>query len=500
MSQDPLDRLRRQNPVQGPMAELPIDTVLNRIAESEGSEERGRSASSNEPARAWRPFVRITPGRLAGSLTGLAAAAVVALSATLGTVASVADQTPARGAMLTIAEVAPFTGTDGALGAEYQVACEGAATAIDQAGGVLGHALNCKAVDTRGDPADAVESVREMYAGTPDLAFVIGCTSDEADSVVPLFNANRTVSFCMTGQSEFDHLKLPYFYRLVPPDRTESYAMTAIAQNHHYTRVALAFGNDTGSQTFVGPAVAAIQDAGMKVVDNELLDLSATNFLPEAESLVASKPQVILTEALGHTEATFLREVKQLNGGKMIPVIGTAATVLPNWFKSASAAIGSRVLAGNYLADNFYTQTRGPAFRAFKTALYDARKLTKIGDFSTYLTAPGAVHLYDGINLAALAMLEARSVKSSVWAPYVKRICNGVPGSKLVTSFAQGAAAIKHGTPIRYVGPGGAESFDAYHNAAAAFQVDSYTATGSVKVVGTLPAREMRWLGLTATG
>ena len=27
------------------------------------------------------------------------------------------------------------------------------------------------------------------------------------------------------------------------------------------------------------------------------------------------------------------------------------------------------------------------------------------GDFTTYFTAPGAVHLYDGMNLAALAMV-----------------------------------------------------------------------------------------------
>ena len=31
------------------------------------------------------------------------------------------------------------------------------------------------------------------------------------------------------------------------------------------------------------------------------------------------------------------------------------------------------------------------------------------GDFTTYLSAPGGVHLYDGINLAALAMLMAKS-------------------------------------------------------------------------------------------
>src|SRR5581483_10576662 len=167
------------------------------------------------------------------------------------------------GAVLTVADVAPFTGPDAALGPTYLVSCDAATNAINAAGGVLGHKLKCKAVDTRGDPADAVPAVRQMYASTSNLALVIGCTSDEAASVVPIFTASKTVSFCMTGQSGFDHVKFPYFYRLVPPDLSESYAMIWIAHNlRHYQRIALAFGNDIGSQTFIAPAIAAIKTAG----------------------------------------------------------------------------------------------------------------------------------------------------------------------------------------------------------------------------------------------
>ena len=48
--------------------------------------------------------------------------------------------------------------------------------------------LTCKSVDTRGDPADAVPAVNQMFASTPSLALVIGCTSDEAASVAPIIN------------------------------------------------------------------------------------------------------------------------------------------------------------------------------------------------------------------------------------------------------------------------------------------------------------------------
>ena len=401
------------------------------------------------------------------------------------------------GSTLQIADVAPFTGTDAALGPTYLVSCDAATNAINAAGGVLGHKLACKAVDTRGDPADAVPAVRQMYASTSNLGLVIGCTSDEAASVVPIFGANKTVSFCMTGQSEFDSVKFPYFYRLVPPDLSESYAMVLMARQKGYKRIALAFGNDIGSQTFVKPAIAAIQKAGMTLVSNETLDLSATTFRTEAAKIVASKPDVILTEALGPTEASFLTEVKQLNGGKPIPIIGTSATISPDWFKSVSAALGASNLATNFSADNLVTETSGPAFQAFSKAIFAEKgKVGSTGDFSTYLTAPGAVHLYDGINLAALAMLESKSTSASVFKADIEKIGNGVPGATPVYSFAQGAAAIKAGKPIRYLGPGGPTSFDAYHDSTGIFQIDQYTPNGTVKVVANLSTSALRALGL----
>ena len=401
------------------------------------------------------------------------------------------------GSTLTVADVAPFTGPDAALGPTYLVSCDAATSAINAAGGVLGHKLGCKSVDTRGDPADAVPAVRQMYASSSP-ALVIGCTSDEAASVVPIFTANKTVSFCMTGQSEFDHVMFPYFYRLVPPDLSESYAMIWIANTmRHYKRIALAFGNDIGSQTFIQPAIAAIKAAGGTLVANQTLDLSSTTFRTEAAKIVAAKPDVILTEALGPPEAAFLSEVKQLNGGKLPPVIGTSATISPDWFKSVTAAVGASTLSPDFWADNLVTETAGPAFQAFSTAMFAEKgKVGSTGDFSTYLTAPGAVHLYDGINLAALAMIQCKSTSSTVFKSCIEKIGDGTPGATVVYSFAQGAAALKAGKAIRYEGPGGPTSFDAYHDSTGIFQVDTYSPQGQVKVIANIPTSQLRALGL----
>ena len=402
----------------------------------------------------------------------------------------------ASGAPITVADVAPFSGPDAALGPTYLASCYGATAAINSAGGVLGHELTCKSVDTRGDPADAVPAVNQMFASTPNLGLVIGCTSDEAASVAPVINAHKMAMFCMTGQSEFDSVHFPYFYRLVPPDLEESYAMVAIAQQLHYNKIALAFGNDIGSQTFIQPAIAALKKAGMTLTTNQTLDLKATTFRTEAEAIIQSHPDAIMTEALGAADPTLFQEISQLNGGKMIPIIATSAAISPAFFKSSAAAVGATTFTSNFHADNLVVETSGPAYQAFSKALLGEQgKVPGVtGDFTTYLSAPGGVHLYDGINLAALAMLMSKSTSPSVYGPDIIKIGNGVSGATVCYSFAACAASLKAGNAIRYEGPGGPTNFDSFHDSTGIFQVDTYSDNGQVNVVGNLSADQLRAL------
>lgn len=455
------------------------------------------SASRRAPGiRTAVPGLR--PARLAAAAAATALVlALAACAASAKNSGGSASSGPASSSKtLTVADVAPFSGPDANLGPTYLASCYGATSAINQAGGVLGHTLRCKSVDTRGEPADAVPAVNQMFASTPDLALVIGCTSDEAASVAPIVNSRKMAMFCMTGQSEFDSVHYPYFFRLVPPDLEESYAMVVIAQQLHYKRIALAFGNDIGSQTFVQPAIAALKKAGITLTTNQTLDLKASTFRTEAEAIVQSHPDAIMTEALGAADPTLFSEIKQLNGGKMIPIIGTSAAIAPAFFKSAAAAVGAANLAAGFHADNLVVESSGPGYAAFKTALLSQQGKVPgaTGDFTTYLSAPGGVHLYDGINLAALAMLMSKSTSPSVYAPDIIKIGNGVPGAQLCYSFAQCATALKAGKQIRYEGPGGPTNFDSFHDSTGIFQVDTYSANGQVNVTGNITAAELRAL------
>jgi branched-chain amino acid transport system substrate-binding protein len=438
--------------------------------------------------------MKFTAQLAAAALTAVTAASALAGCAAARSSGSGSGSAP--GGILTVADVAPFSGADAALGPTYLASCYGATAAINAAGGVLGHKLACKSVDTRGEPADAVPAVNQMFASTPSLALVIGCTSDEAASVVPVINARKMAMFCMTGQSEFDSVHFPYFYRLVPPDLEESYADVAIAQQLHYKRIALAFGNDIGSQTFIQPAIAALKKAGLTMTTNQALDLKATTFRTEAESIIQSRPDAIMTEALGSADPTLFAEIKQLNGGKMIPVIGTSAAISPSFFQSAASAIGASAFVSGFHADNLVVESSGPAYQSFSKALLGEQgKVPGVtGNFTTYLSAPGGVHLYDGINLAALAMIESKSTSPGVYGPDIIKIGNGGPGATTCADFASCASALKAGQQIRYEGPGGPTNFDGFHDSPGIFQVDTYSASGQVNVTGSISPAQLRAL------
>src|SRR6202042_3828425 len=104
------------------------------------------------------------------------------------------------------------------------------------------------------------------------------------------------------------------------------------------------------SQTFVQPAIGAIKKAGLTLVADETLDLNASTFRTEAEKIVQAHPDAIMTEALGSADPTLFSEIKQLNGGKMIPIIGTSAAISPAFFTASARAIGASAFASSFHA------------------------------------------------------------------------------------------------------------------------------------------------------
>jgi ABC-type branched-subunit amino acid transport system substrate-binding protein len=409
--------------------------------------------------------------------------AVVVLAACGG------SNTPSGGGLgsgdLLVGVLAPFSGVDANLGPAYYAACLAAAPSINNNGGVGGRQVQCQKFDTRGEPADGTPAASSMIASNSNLMAVIGCTSDEASAVAPIVNRAKIPMFCMTGQSEFNKTTLPYFHRLVPADIFDAYAMVGwvmYGPNHPaWTKVALVFGDDVGSQSFVAPATNALQKLG-KTVQNFPIHLGSPSFRTEVTNMINYKPDVIFTEALG-SAGTYLGEVKQLNGST-IPFIGTSATIDPQWFKDVSQAIGVNDMVTNYRGVDLGYTFSGPAYDEFQTNLKAAA--STFPQAPTYNQRGSTLHLYDGIIMTALAMIATNSKDPSVYNPKIKEIANGVSGATEVHTYKEGVDALHSGKSIRFVGAGGANTFDQYNNSQSGYILVKYDAGGGEVQVAQL--------------
>lgn len=395
---------------------------------------------------------------------------------------------------LLVGVLAPFSGPDANLGPAYYSACLAAAPEINSNGGVGGRQVKCQQFDTRGEPADAAPAANQMVASNSNLMAVVGCTSDEASAVAPIVDKAHIPMFCMTGQSEFNKTKLPYFHRLVPADIYDAYAMVGWVQygpsHPTWNKVALVFGDDIGSQSFVEPATNALKHFG-KTVQNFPIKLGSSSFRTEVSSMLQFKPDVIFTEALG-SAGTYLGEVKELNGGQTIPFIGTSATIDPEWFKDVTGTIGVNDVVQDYRGVDLGYTFSGEAYNEFQNNLKIAANT--FANATKYNQRGSTLHLYDGIVMSALAMVATNSSDPKVYNAKIKEIANGTSGATVVHTYKEGIDALKAGKSIRYVGAAGENDFDQYNNSQSGYILVKYDATGGEVQVASLTPEQTKAL------
>ena len=139
----------------------------------------------------------------------------------------------------------------------------------------------------------------------------------------------------------------------------------------------------------------------------------------------------------------------------------------------------------NFDADNQTVNASGPAYPLYKKlVLAQAGKVKGVPSFSGLLGANGTLHLYDGINLAALAMVMSGSTSGSAYKADILKIAQGTKGAVIVSSYAAGLKALKAGKKIHYEGVGGFYLFDAYQTAFGPFEDDQFKADGTTVAVG----------------
>jgi ABC-type branched-subunit amino acid transport system substrate-binding protein len=413
------------------------------------------------------------------------AAAILAVSSTAA--CSSAQAGAVQNSTLTVLAFNPFSGPDQSFGPEMWAGCQAAATAINAAGGVLTHKVACTAVDTEGNPSFAVTAAAKMLASTPHVLGVLGPSSDEADATAPLINAAKVPMFADTGESSFDHNKLPYFWRMVPADDVRGYAMALYAKQKGYLRAAAVFGNDVGSQIGVPTLLRGYTEEGGQMVVDQKITLGQTSYQSQVEQLIAARPQVIFTETSPQANATYLAELQQL--GHLIPVVGTDVTIQPSWFTAMAGTIGKPALTKYFVAESPYAPASGPGWQVYNKDLLASSSVPKPAQWST---DSYTMTYYDSVLLMALAATATKSLNPSVWNASIPAMTT--QGAVEVHTYAEGLAALKAGKKIDYVGATGIIAFNQWHNSGGGFEIASYQSSGNLNLVDSISAAQLAGL------
>ncbi|MHB1986798.1 MAG: ABC transporter substrate-binding protein [Acidimicrobiales bacterium] len=409
-----------------------------------------------------------------GLLTSALSLVLAACGSSGDTGASGSHSGSTNGGSAVVAVLSGFTGADAGYGQEGMSGCIPAVDLINAAGGVLHHKLSCQEYNTQSDPADAVPEVHKMLATTHLLLMSMGTGGNSSPAVIPLLNAAKVTTFSDSGQSLFNVNHDPYFWRDVPVDASQGFAMAIATVMLGYTHPAAVFGQNVSSQGSLPSFVQGMRLLGHPVADTVLLPSGAPSYTTQAAAIQSAHADAVVGEVDAGSSATFFSELKQVLG-KVPPLVGDQAYDEAPWLTAVGGALGKSTLHRRLTLVLPVASNTGPGFDAFKKELLASATPSK----TTYVTDSYSAADYDAVTLAALAADEAKSLSSAKYNHLIATIASGVPGAVTVRTYAEGLAALAKGKKIHYVGASGPISFDRYHNWEPGYVLTTLTATGT---------------------
>ena len=396
-------------------------------------------------------------------------------------------------APLVMAGVVAFTGSSDFESQSNEGGLFPAIYAVNHGGGVLGHQIVYKSIDTKADPADALPAVQQALATTSNLVLVAGPDTSSAPAVVPVLNNAHVPMTAVAGESVYNRNKLPYFWRLFPPDSANGTAMALWAQRKGYTRVAAVFGTDSGSQGDRPGVLASLKALHISLVADQNITPDQSSYQSSVRQLIAAHPQVIVTESDATTAATYFGELKQLGG--LVPIVGTEATFTAPWLKAVSGALGSS-FQKDYTSLITAPSKITPAVSAYQQAVR-AVKSKEPSPWQAYLSNPFSITYFDGVMVAALAMNAAHSTNPAVFNKFIPQVANPGPGKTVVYTYSQGVAALKAGKQIQYFGATGLIDFNAFHNSFGNQEAVASNGSSQPTALGTITAAQIEAVRVT---
>jgi branched-chain amino acid transport system substrate-binding protein len=370
---------------------------------------------------------------------------------------------------ITIGGMFPITGTLSDVGGRFVEGLKAGIGDVNAHGGVLGHKLTFALADDGGDAVDAVPAFRQLLLHNP--VAVVGPISLTFPVTEKSWDASHVVDFGIIPNTPYDHLLDPYVFHATVPDSSLGKAMAYYALSRGLTRGVGIFGADSSSQTLSVAILDAFKAHGGTVLAQVNVKPVQSSYRTELAKAFSTHPQFVFIQADAQTSATLFADAKQL-GYLNLPWVGSDEYAA----LSEAQAMGLPE-ASKYLTGVASTPNTGPAtiyFDKLYQRLYHAS------------APPFTSNVYDSVVIASLAMVAAKSTDPQVWHAYVRKVAD--PPGQIVSTFAEGVAALKAGKKINYQGAYSSWDFNKYGDIYTGFSIVQWNSAGTaLKTIYNIP-------------
>lgn len=367
-----------------------------------------------------------------------------------------------------------FTGVYAVDGAGAGAGTAAAVNAINRAGGVLGHKFEYFDANTFGDPADSVPALNQVIA----VHHVVGMIGPGGASIAadqPIMDRAHIPIMFEGGSTTFDTNTDPWLFRVEPSDDQEGAAIALYAYKKGYRKAAMVFSAISTAQTLVQPIEQEFQKLGGKIVADINLTPSQSSYSSEAVRVENAHPDVIFTQMEPTTGSVMVTALEQLGG--LVPMIGTDQTAGSDFYRAITPAVAKKYLVSVVGATSGSAGDAG--FLSAYAAVYG--KQTPI---------PASNYAYDGTNMLALAMDEAKGTTGAAIQKAMKLVSD--PPGVECTTYATCYSLLKAGKKINYQGASGTMDLNQYNNVYGPFDVVASNSSGTGSdTVATVTSQEL---------
>ena len=337
-------------------------------------------------------------------------------------------------------------------------------------------------MDDTGDPADAVPAVTRALA-TSNITFATGLETNTAAVTVPLVNNAKVPFFTANGLPAFDNTTLPYFWRIVPSDVQNGAAYAVWAKAKKFKSAAVILQTNAGNETVEPGILRALKNLKIRQAAHINIPGDSASYASIVAKVIKAKPDVVIVATDPQTAATFFSQYKQLNNGKVPPLITATDSLTPDYFQALQKVLGTQFVSNSISLVGYHVDPKSAAFAAYKDGLTSSSHVSPSD--APIVEGIGVIAgLYDGDIVMSLAMVAANSTSGSVWNKFIATVTTPGKNKVIVHSYAQGLAALNAKKQIDYVGTGGQIHFNKYHNSAGNFAATAFNADGSPRLLG----------------